>query len=260
MATPIPNRRIESQSQGPGPVTTYKLSPEELQNIIGKPFPKSHKKPIGMDTRDNEKIQSRKDEPQVAKIQKEDYLALRASGLSRDKAAKKLGTTLASIENYWLAKKWGIKTEEAEEVEIARYKEQKKKISEPAAPAPTPEKVEELKVEEPVNTPPVQSTQEPTEPEHEQLRMSVAVKQWVFNPGLKGKFVRVHGVDGEGAKLELQALVAQVEADRINISTFDRGEWVLRLHEFGENGLALEVCEQFTRYEMPADADLTLVE
>lgn len=252
MATPIPNRRIESQSQGPGPVTTYKLSPEELQKIIGKPIPKSHKKPIGMDTRDNEKIQSRKDEPKVAKIQKEDYLALRASGLSRDKAAKKLGTTLVSIENYWLAKKWGIKTEEAEEVEIARFKEKKKKQSEPAAPAPVVGKVEE-----PVSAP---SAQQSVEPERKQPRMSVAVKQWVFNPELKGKFVRVHGVDGEGAKLELQALVAQVEADRINISTFDSGEWVLRLHEFGENGLALEVCEQFTRYEMPADADQTVVE
>lgn len=255
MATPIPNRRNESQSQGPGPVTTYKLSPEELQNIIGKPIPKSHKKPIGMDTRDNEKIQSRKDEPKVAKIQKEDYLAYRAAGLSRDKAAKKLGTTLVSIEGYWLAKKWGIKNEAAEEVEIARYKEQKKKLSKSAAPAPATEKVKE-----PAHTPAPQSPQKPAEPECQQPRMSVAVKQWVFNPGLKGKFVRVHGVDGEGAKLELRALVAQVQADRIDLFTFDQGKWVLHLSEFGENGLVLEVCEQFTKYEMPADADQTLVE
>ncbi|TKH43437.1 hypothetical protein C1I60_14175 [Paenibacillus terrae] len=135
MGTPIPNWKNELSSQGQGNVKTYTLSPEELEKIVGKPIPKSHVKPLSF----RAKTPTIKEEkPTMAKATKNDYLKLRAEALSRPDAAKKLGITPSSLNAYWLPK-WDIRSVEAEEVEIARYKEsvkaEPKDEPEPAAPA-----------------------------------------------------------------------------------------------------------------------------
>ncbi|KJD43386.1 hypothetical protein [Paenibacillus terrae] len=135
MGTPVPNRKNETASRGQSDVKTYTLSPEELAEIVGKPIPKSHIKPLSF----RAKTPTIKEEkPTMAKATKNDYLKLRAEALSRPDAAKKLGITPSSLNAYWLPK-WGIRSVEAEEVEIARYKEsikaEPKDEPKPAAPA-----------------------------------------------------------------------------------------------------------------------------
>ncbi|SMF88057.1 hypothetical protein SAMN05661091_4088 [Paenibacillus uliginis N3/975] len=118
MGTSVPNWKNEIQGGSPpSEINHYTLNPEELAAIQGKPIPPSHKKPIGFATKIKEV------ETNMAKVKKQDYLSLRAKGLSKEQASKKLGTTLASLESYWLTKQWGIKDEAAEEVAIFRYKE-----------------------------------------------------------------------------------------------------------------------------------------
>ncbi|MHB0881636.1 hypothetical protein ACYCSE_17465 [Paenibacillus sp. SEL1] len=118
MGTSIPNQKNETASRGQGDVKTYTLSPEELAEIVGKPIPKSHIKPLTF----RAKTKTIKEEIPVAKASKNEYLKLRAEALSRADAARKLGITMNSLRSYWLPK-WDIKTPEAEEVAIARYKE-----------------------------------------------------------------------------------------------------------------------------------------
>ncbi|MEB4785012.1 hypothetical protein P5G60_25110 [Paenibacillus jamilae] len=134
MGTSVPNWKNELSSQGQGDVKTYKLSPEELAEIVGKPIPKSHTKPLTF----RAKTKTVKEEIPVAKASKNDYLKLRAEALSRTDAARKLGITLNSLRSYWLPK-WDINSPEAEEVAIARYKEsivsKPKDEPKPAAPA-----------------------------------------------------------------------------------------------------------------------------
>ncbi|MGG3504709.1 hypothetical protein ABES58_04410 [Paenibacillus lautus] len=136
MGTSIPKRSNEMKGTPPSPITKYTLSPEELAEIQGKPIPKSHKKPIGFQTKTNvPKIKEAvKDMP---KVNKEEYFSLRAQGSSRKEAAKKLGTSKQSLETYWFGK-WGIKNDAGEEVEIARFKESRRESKE-EAPAPEPQ-------------------------------------------------------------------------------------------------------------------------
>lgn len=51
MGTSVPNWKNELSSQGQGDVKTYTLSPEELAEIVGKPIPKSHTKPLNFRAR-----------------------------------------------------------------------------------------------------------------------------------------------------------------------------------------------------------------
>lgn len=46
METSIPRRENELKGSPPSKVKEYKLSPEELAHINGKPIPASHTKPI----------------------------------------------------------------------------------------------------------------------------------------------------------------------------------------------------------------------
>lgn len=133
MGTSIPRRENELKGSPPSPLKEYTLSPEELAKIIGKPIPKSHTKPIGFETKTSvPKIE--KEVKDMPKVNKEEYLALRAQGVSRKEAAKKLGTSKQSLETYWFGK-WGIKNDAGEEVEIARFKESRRESrQEPAAP------------------------------------------------------------------------------------------------------------------------------
>ncbi|WP_339271503.1 hypothetical protein NYE54_08370 [Paenibacillus sp. FSL K6-1330] len=114
----------------------------------------------------------------MPKVNKEEYFSLRAQGVSRKEAAKKLGTSIASLDTYWFGK-WGIKNNAGEEVEIARFKESHRESKQEAPAAPLAPPVEEVKVEtiqasdpvqekttfpepqiEPIPTLPVQLTQE----------------------------------------------------------------------------------------------------
>lgn len=169
MGTSIPKRENELKGAPPSPVKEYKLSPEELAEIQGKPIPKSHSTPLGFRT----KVKNTKPEEvrsDMAKIKKEDYLELRVKGSSRKDAAKKLGTSKQSLETYWFGK-WGIKSDASEEVEIARYKEKQKKLVEPAASASDEEKTDQPPTQEPVVTekitehPPQHQTPE-SQPKH----------------------------------------------------------------------------------------------
>ncbi|PAD73952.1 helix-turn-helix domain-containing protein [Paenibacillus campinasensis] len=147
MGTSIPRRENELKGAPPSPVKKYKLSPEELEEIVGKPIPKSHTKPIGFDTKASNP-KKEKDVNDVPKVNKEEYLALRAQGLSRGTAAKKLGTTIKSIEKYWL-KRWDINGIAGEEEEIARYKEQRKATKKEDATPPADELKADLIATEP---------------------------------------------------------------------------------------------------------------
>ncbi|MBO2943632.1 hypothetical protein JJQ72_06520 [Paenibacillus sp. F411] len=159
MGTSIPNRKNEIGSP-PGPVKEYTLPPEEVAKIIGQPIARSHKKPIDIRPNPNPK----EAHEAMAKLKKEDYLALRAAGYSRNKAAQKMGTTLASIEKYWLAKKWGIKDEASEEVEIALFKHQSG-LGKSDQPEEEKSEPSEVKEEAPAADPSLQQEEPPAQPE-----------------------------------------------------------------------------------------------
>lgn len=146
MGTSIPKRSNEMKGTPPSPVTIYTLSPEELEKIVGKPIPKSHSKPLGFATKtDVPKI--KKEVKDMPKVNKEEYLALRAQGVSRKEAAKKLGTSKQSLETYWFGK-WGIKSDAAEEVEIARFKESRRESKQEAPAAPPEPQVHVIEMQE----------------------------------------------------------------------------------------------------------------
>lgn len=88
---------------------------------------------------------------------------------------------------------------------------------------------------------------------------NIAIKSWVFNPELQGKFVRVYGSDHEGDSVDREGLVLNVNGENLKLSS-DGTERSFYLGEFGQNGLKLEVWDQFTKYEMPQEADQTLVD
>lgn len=46
MKTSVPNRENELKGSPPSKVKNYKLSPDDLAQINGKPIPASHKEPI----------------------------------------------------------------------------------------------------------------------------------------------------------------------------------------------------------------------
>lgn len=121
MGTPIPNRKNELSSP-PSKVKKYTLSEEELAKIVGKPIPASHTKPLGFDSKKKEEGESTmKNKP--PKFSKDDYLRLRASGMTPEQAAKKLGIELIGLKSYWFKKKWDIQSDAAEEVAVGKFKE-----------------------------------------------------------------------------------------------------------------------------------------
>lgn len=134
MGTSVPRRSNELKGTPPSPVKEYKLSPEELAKIDAKPIPKAQTKPIEFRAKTSIP-KNEEDVKDMPKVNKADYLELRVKGVSKKDAAKKLGTSLASLESYWLPKQWGIKSDAAEEIEIARYKESRQENKQAAAPA-----------------------------------------------------------------------------------------------------------------------------
>ncbi len=169
MGTSIPNWKNEIQgATRPSEVKEYKLSPEELAKIVGKPIPKSHIKPLGFKTK-TEVPKIKEAVKNMPKVNKEEYLALRAQGVSRKEAAKKLGTSKQSLETYWF-KQWGIKNDAGEEVEIARFKESRRESKQEAPVAP-PVEQEEVKVKvETVQVPePAQEKKADPEPQKEPI-------------------------------------------------------------------------------------------
>ncbi|MPY20680.1 hypothetical protein [Paenibacillus glucanolyticus] len=84
----------------------------------------------------------------MPKVNKEEYFAMRAQGVSRKEAAKKLGTSKQSLETYWFGK-WGIKNDAGEEVEVARFKESHRASKQEAPAAPPAEEVKAEMVQSP---------------------------------------------------------------------------------------------------------------
>lgn len=97
-ATPVPNRDVEAQTRGSGPVITYQLSPEELEKYRG----------------------GTEDMARGAKVEismtKQEYLQQRIGGKGRTQIMKGLGCGTAAF--YKLLKEWGIKESDAEEREM----------------------------------------------------------------------------------------------------------------------------------------------
>lgn len=55
MKTSVPNRENELKGSPPSEVLNYKLSPDELAQIVGKPIPASHKEPIKFRTKESKR-------------------------------------------------------------------------------------------------------------------------------------------------------------------------------------------------------------
>ncbi|MGG4090613.1 hypothetical protein [Paenibacillus lautus] len=83
----------------------------------------------------------------MPKVNKEEYLALRAQGVSKKETAKRLGTSIASLETYWFGK-WGIKNNAGEEVEIARFKESRRESKQEAPNSPREPHVHVIEMQE----------------------------------------------------------------------------------------------------------------
>lgn len=120
MGTPIPHRDNEMRGTGAGPVTTYRLTPEEIAALSpAKPIPRNHTPPIHLPERRNE------EEIDLAKYEKDQYLELLAAGMDRKSIARKWGVTTPALKP-WL-KKWGILDPAQEEIALADYQQRKGK-------------------------------------------------------------------------------------------------------------------------------------
>ncbi|AIQ63301.1 hypothetical protein PSTEL_09585 [Paenibacillus stellifer] len=84
--------------------------------------------------------------------------------------------------------------------------------------------------------------------------MELAVKEWVFNPGLKNMVVSVNGLDEEGDKVNIKGLVVEVKGDAMEVRSIYDPQTLstFYLHEFGEeHGLKLEAWDAGpTAYEV----------
>lgn len=79
--------------------------------------------------------------------------------------------------------------------------------------------------------------------------MDLAIKAWVFNPDLEGKFVVVLGIDEEGDKICVSGKVDSTNGDFIEIREATCWDGKCKLHkfclrEFNDEGLSLEVYDQ----------------
>ncbi len=97
---PVRDPERELRSSGSGSVTTYTMSPDELEAHFGKTIkPSRGDKGVAQFT-----------------LSKEEYLKERMAGKSREEIAQAQNVSLAGL-GYWL-KKWGIKDSYQEELEI----------------------------------------------------------------------------------------------------------------------------------------------
>lgn len=129
MGTPIPRRENELRAGSPGKVDTYFLSEEELAEYRAMPAPsKKEKMPVGlrMASREADNRKLKKSEAKAKgdsnvtaeKLNKEQYLKLRALGKTHDQIERILNLSKGTLSAYWL-RKWdlkGITAEKAQEL------------------------------------------------------------------------------------------------------------------------------------------------
>lgn len=105
--TPVPHRDNEMRGIGAGPVKTYTMSPEEIAARYGppgSPVPKKEEKPM-VNQSTERKYPT-----------KEEYLQLRAEGLSNRKIERRYDMSVNTI--YPLIKTWGLNGVDAEKAKM----------------------------------------------------------------------------------------------------------------------------------------------
>lgn len=118
--TPVPKRDVELKSRGSGPVITYKLSPEELQQYLHHlASPENKKTPFVFPK--PKKSDQEKEEAAVAELTREEYLRLRLEGMGRAAIQREHFRNNAT-KFYRTLKEWGIREKEDEEKELERLR------------------------------------------------------------------------------------------------------------------------------------------
>lgn len=134
--TPVPHRDNEMRGIGAGPVKTYTMSPEEIAARYGPPG-----SPV-----------PKKEEMTMTDLTKEQYLRLRAEGLTNRKIEKQFGMPANTI--YPLLRKWNLTGVDAEKAQML-LDEMAIDNPRPAAEAASAEPVPEPAPEPPVTESPV---------------------------------------------------------------------------------------------------------
>lgn len=119
------------KGRGAGPVTTYRLTPEEIAALSpAQPIPATHHKPLRFQSKEVNELH--KSEP---KHTKEEYLALLAEGNTRSSISRLWGISSPGL--YPWLKKWGIKDQAEEEIALADFQQVRKQ--EPSSEDPKAE-------------------------------------------------------------------------------------------------------------------------
>lgn len=115
--TPVPKRDVELKAHSSGPVVTYRLSPEELQQYLQdltkrqlekQPFALPRKKP-------------KKEETAMPELTRDEYLRLRLEGKGRTEIMKQYFST-NQTRFYRALKEWGIREKEDEEKDLQQLR------------------------------------------------------------------------------------------------------------------------------------------
>lgn len=166
--TPIPIPEREAKARGAGPVITYTLSPEELEE---------YRRKTGYSKKE-EKTMVEKLENQLTK---EEYLQLRLEGKGRTEIMKK--HFRHSNEFYKALEEWGIKNKKKEERELDLLQPQT---------APSDQKTVVAEAESPQPEPKQESSNDNLVSKIEQLirayiaaeHTTAKIKQWAIDRGL----------------------------------------------------------------------------
>jgi transposase-like protein len=127
MSTPIPNKENESKGNGSGPITSYKMSPQELEDYRARTGYKQPKTSEGIDVKPPTIVQNqfkpeeqsdrvkvswgkRKEEEgkMVAEPSKIEFLQRIAKGQSISAIERAWGMKINSL-HYWVTKRWDLK-------------------------------------------------------------------------------------------------------------------------------------------------------
>lgn len=109
MGTPIPHRSNESLGIGTSPVRTYKMTPEELEDLearTGKPQQGKQKAPLNL-SRMAGRPQHSPAASTIAEPNKQEFLRQIANGTSISAVERSFGMKLNAL-HYWV-KKWDLK-------------------------------------------------------------------------------------------------------------------------------------------------------
>lgn len=170
MGTPIPHRENERRGVGSGPVTSYTLTPEQMEALF--PSKKDANRPV-------KPLKLQKEEkpvPSETKITKEDYLRLIAEGWDKKEIAKKYGISTSNL-NYYYLRRWGLApAPPADPTTVPKQSATKKPQPDPiptatAETAPAPFLPAEPTAEAAA---PAAVSSEPTEPKSEPAKTPVA--------------------------------------------------------------------------------------